>query len=125
VKTDPSGRDVEKVQIIVIKQGYEPPQFTGHFPAWNDDVFAVSLLFMYVFMKMLRLQSFAKYVRHFKKLITCVALHFRIQSDWFSAKGMDSWNCYYRNRDLVVNLLAAICRKGWAAYIPDYHHLPA
>lgn len=40
VRTDPSGRDPEKVQMIVIKQGYEPPQFTGHFPAWNDDIFA-------------------------------------------------------------------------------------
>jgi len=40
VKTDPAGRDPEKVQMVVIKQGYEPPQFTGHFQAWNDDVFA-------------------------------------------------------------------------------------
>ena len=45
VKTDPSGRDPEKVQMVVIKQGYEPPQFTGHFQAWNDDVFAVSCFF--------------------------------------------------------------------------------
>lgn len=42
MKTDPAGRDPEKVQMVVIKQGYEPPQFTGHFQAWNDDVFAVS-----------------------------------------------------------------------------------
>ena len=44
MKTDPSGRDPEKVQMVVIKQGYEPPQFTGHFEAWNDDVFAVSFV---------------------------------------------------------------------------------
>lgn len=40
VKTDPSGRDPEKVQINVVKQGFEPPQMTGCFPAWNDEIFA-------------------------------------------------------------------------------------
>lgn len=33
VRTDPSGR--KDIPIIQIKQGYEPPNFTGFFGAWN------------------------------------------------------------------------------------------
>ena len=42
MKTDPSGRDADRVQIMVVKQGYEPLIMTGCFPAWDDNVFAVS-----------------------------------------------------------------------------------
>ncbi|XP_046499125.1 villin-1 [Equus quagga] len=34
LKTHPSGRDLE-TPIIVVKQGYEPPTFTGWFLAWD------------------------------------------------------------------------------------------
>jgi len=40
LKKDPAGRDMHKVQVMVVKQGYEPPQLTGLFPGWNDEVFA-------------------------------------------------------------------------------------
>ncbi|NXR74783.1 VILI protein, partial [Pycnonotus jocosus] len=34
LRTDPSGRDLD-TPIIVVKQGYEPPTFTGWFLAWD------------------------------------------------------------------------------------------
>ncbi|XP_070570156.1 advillin-like isoform X2 [Ptychodera flava] len=34
IKTDPSGRD-EDTPLIAVKQGFEPPTFTGWFMAWN------------------------------------------------------------------------------------------
>ncbi|XP_065656338.1 advillin isoform X2 [Hydra vulgaris] len=40
VNTDPSGRDPEKVQKLVVKQGFEPLNFTGCFPAWDSTVFS-------------------------------------------------------------------------------------
>lgn len=35
VKTDTSGRKVEDTVFVTVKQGFEPPNFTGHFGAWN------------------------------------------------------------------------------------------
>jgi len=35
VKTDTSGRTVEDTVFMTVKQGLEPPNFTGHFFAWN------------------------------------------------------------------------------------------
>lgn len=40
LKTDPSGRD-ENIPIIVVKQGNEPPNFTGLFGAWDALMFEV------------------------------------------------------------------------------------
>lgn len=37
----PSGRDLD-TPIIVVKQGHEPPTFTGWFPAWDPLNWAVS-----------------------------------------------------------------------------------
>lgn len=34
LRSDPSGRDLD-TPIIVVKQGYEPPTFTGWFLAWD------------------------------------------------------------------------------------------
>lgn len=34
LRTHPSGRDLD-TPIIVVKQGYEPPTFTGWFLAWD------------------------------------------------------------------------------------------
>lgn len=34
IKTDPSGRD-KNTLLVVVKQGYEPPTFTGWFLAWD------------------------------------------------------------------------------------------
>lgn len=34
LNTDPSGRDVD-IPVISVKQGCEPPTFTGHFGAWD------------------------------------------------------------------------------------------
>ena len=39
--TDPSDRD-DDIPIIVVKQGYEPPSFTGFFGAWDQQLFEVS-----------------------------------------------------------------------------------
>lgn len=41
LKTHPSGRDPE-TPIIVVKQGYEPPTFTGWFLAWDPFKWSVS-----------------------------------------------------------------------------------
>lgn len=35
VKTDNSGRTIEETTFLTVKQGFEPPNFTGHFLAWN------------------------------------------------------------------------------------------
>jgi len=35
VKSDTSGRTVEETVFATVKQGLEPPNFTGHFGAWN------------------------------------------------------------------------------------------
>jgi len=35
VKTDTSGRTPEDTIFTTVKQGFEPPHFTGHFFAWN------------------------------------------------------------------------------------------
>jgi hypothetical protein len=37
VKTDTSGRTVEETIFVTVKQGFEPPNFTGHFGAWNPN----------------------------------------------------------------------------------------
>jgi len=37
IKTDTSGRTVEETVFVTIKQGFEPPNFTGHFGAWNPN----------------------------------------------------------------------------------------
>lgn len=36
LKQDPSGRSEEEVQMLSVKQGMEPPSFTGHFQAWDS-----------------------------------------------------------------------------------------
>lgn len=41
LRTHPSGRDLD-TPIIVVKQGYEPPTFTGWFLAWDPLKWAVS-----------------------------------------------------------------------------------
>jgi hypothetical protein len=41
LKTHPSGRDPE-TPIIVVKQGHEPPTFTGWFFAWDPFKWSVS-----------------------------------------------------------------------------------
>ena len=33
--SDPSERNVD-IPIMVVKQGFEPPNFTGYFGAWDD-----------------------------------------------------------------------------------------
>lgn len=41
LRSHPSGRDLE-TPIIVVKQGHEPPTFTGWFLAWDPLIWAVS-----------------------------------------------------------------------------------
>ncbi len=35
IKTDTSGRTPEDTTFVTVKQGFEPPHFTGHFIGWN------------------------------------------------------------------------------------------
>ncbi|XP_063673911.1 advillin-like isoform X3 [Bolinopsis microptera] len=35
IKNDPSGRSEADVDMFVVKMGFEPPKFTGHFQAWD------------------------------------------------------------------------------------------
>ncbi|XP_033113783.1 advillin-like isoform X1 [Anneissia japonica] len=43
IQTDPSGRKDDSVLLITVKQGYEPINFTGHFMAWDDNMFDGSM----------------------------------------------------------------------------------
>ncbi|XP_035235243.1 gelsolin-like isoform X1 [Anguilla anguilla] len=43
IKTDPSGRDPQ-TPIEMIKQGFEPPTFTGWFLGWDDDYWGTDAL---------------------------------------------------------------------------------
>ena len=45
LKSDPSGRDVD-TPIICIKQGNEPPTFTGFFGVWDATLWKVVFLFL-------------------------------------------------------------------------------
>lgn len=40
--SDPSDRDKD-IPIIVVKQGFEPVNFTGFFGAWDDEYFKVGM----------------------------------------------------------------------------------
>lgn len=40
--THPSGRDTD-TPILVVKQGFEPPNFTGWFVAWDPHKWSVSI----------------------------------------------------------------------------------
>jgi hypothetical protein len=41
--SDPSERNVD-IPVMIIKQGFEPPHFTGFFGAWDSDLWPVRLL---------------------------------------------------------------------------------
>ena len=42
ISHDPSGRDEAEVTMLTVKQGMEPPKFTGHFQAWDPRKWSVS-----------------------------------------------------------------------------------
>jgi hypothetical protein len=44
LKSDPSGRD-QDTPILVVKQGYEPPTFTGFFGVWDSSLWSDSKSF--------------------------------------------------------------------------------
>ena len=44
IKTDPAGDRDPDTPITIVKQGYEPPNFTGFFGVWDRDLWSVSLL---------------------------------------------------------------------------------
>ncbi|XP_055869830.1 advillin-like isoform X3 [Biomphalaria glabrata] len=44
LKTDPAGRDID-TPILCIKQGFEPPSFTGFFGIWDRDIWSKGLSF--------------------------------------------------------------------------------
>jgi len=35
LRTDAAGRSPDETPVLVVKQGYEPPTFTGHFAGWD------------------------------------------------------------------------------------------
>jgi len=39
LRTDPAGRD-QDTSVLIVKQGYEPPTFTGFFGAWDRDLWS-------------------------------------------------------------------------------------
>lgn len=41
LKSHPAGRDLD-TPILVVKQGFEPPTFTGWFHAWDPQKWSVS-----------------------------------------------------------------------------------
>ena len=40
IETDPSNRDVDSTLLIQVKQGFEPPTFSGLFLGWNPNLWA-------------------------------------------------------------------------------------
>ena len=42
IRNDPSGREEIEVEMLTVKQGMEPPKFTGHFQAWDPRKWSVS-----------------------------------------------------------------------------------
>ena len=42
LKTDPTGSRDPQTPIITVKQGFEPPTFTGWFMAWDPAKWSVS-----------------------------------------------------------------------------------
>ena len=44
--SDPSGRNPD-IPIVVVKQGFEPPNFTGFFGAWDPELLGVTLFQCY------------------------------------------------------------------------------
>lgn len=41
LKSDPAGRD-QDTSLLIVKQGFEPPTFTGFFGAWDRSLWSVS-----------------------------------------------------------------------------------
>ncbi|XP_014672320.1 PREDICTED: advillin-like [Priapulus caudatus] len=46
VDTDPSSRKADDTVIVTVKQGFEPPSFTGHFHPWNSDLWSEGKSFL-------------------------------------------------------------------------------
>lgn len=56
--SDPSERNID-IPIIVVKQSFEPPHFTGYFGAWDAELFpAVSYLILYTYLGIYRFLIF-------------------------------------------------------------------
>jgi len=47
INTDPADRDPD-TPVFRVKQGYEPPTFTGHFGVWENDFFTVRFQPLYI-----------------------------------------------------------------------------
>lgn len=47
LKSHPAGRDLD-TPILVVKQGFEPPTFTGWFHAWDPQKWSVSILHEFI-----------------------------------------------------------------------------
>ena len=45
LESDPSQRNID-IPVIIIKQGFEPPNFTGFFGAWDSELFPVCISFV-------------------------------------------------------------------------------
>lgn len=43
IQSDPAGRD-PRTPVVTVKQGFEPPIFTGWFLGWNRDYWSVDPL---------------------------------------------------------------------------------
>lgn len=53
LETDPSGRDAD-TPVYVVKQGFEPPTFTGFFGVWDQDLWVVSMTTFVWYMNILK-----------------------------------------------------------------------
>ena len=57
IATDPSGYRDPDTPITLLKQGFEPPNFTGFFGVWDRDMWSVSIDVMNMLVAVVRLSN--------------------------------------------------------------------
>ena len=83
INSDPTGRTADNTLIIVVRQGCEPPSFTGHFVPWDADRWNVRFDLIFFFIEKLYLnwhkeswrkwQTFFRFSDAFSSKILCSA----------------------------------------------------
>ena len=65
IKSDETGRTVENTNIMQVKQGYEPLNFTGYFQAWDPEKWSVRYEHLIIYFKLALITQFLRLIRKF------------------------------------------------------------